>query len=303
MKLIFAIGALALGLVLHHPARCADAALTFTTVEGAGGVPLNVVETGNPAGKEILFIHGMSASYLTWLPQLRSTLGERYRLVAFDMRGHGGSGKPWRGEDYAGPQVWADDIAAVIAAKHLNRPVLATWSFGGHAALAYIRQYGLAHVAGLNLAGTLAGLLQVDHTIQSPKYKAMLAASALRASRDLEQNIEGYRQMAKGYPTTPLDPKTEDLVFLSGLMHPAYVRRAQTNLPVHNEDMGPKLAVPVVIAVGTDDEEWPVDAVKKAAAMLPQATVSVYPGKGHYVSAEDTVRYNRELTALVEQAR
>ncbi len=286
----------------HRPASQPAPAMVFSTVEGAGGVPLNVVETGNPDGKEILFIHGMSASYLTWLPQLNSSLGGRYRLVAFDMRGHGGSGKPWRPEDYAGSKLWADDVAAVIAAKHLRRPVIAAWSFGGHVAVAYVRHYGLDHVAALDLAGTLAGLVKVDHSHPSPRYQAILAGSKLRSSLDLAENIEGYRLMAKGFSAAPLPPRVDELAFLSGLMHPSYVRRAQTGLPVQNEDMPARLALPVLLSVGDRDEEWPVAAVQAAAAALPKATVSIYRGRGHYVSAEDPRRFNAELSDLVERS-
>ena len=299
-------GVAALAQTQAAPAAAAAAAarpMSFSTVLGAGGVPLNVVETGNPKGKEILFIHGMSASYLTWLPQLNSALGDRYRLVAFDMRGHGGSGKPWRSEDYAGSKVWADDVAAVIAAKNLKRPVIATWSFGGHVAVAYIRHYGLDHVAALDFAGTLAGFVIPDHSKHTPRYQTILEGSKMRSSLDLEQNIEGYRMMAKGYPVTPLPPKVEELVFLSGLMHPSYARRAAKDLPVMNGDMAAKITVPVLISVGDKDEEWPVEAVNAAAAALPNARVSIYRGLGHYVSAEDTVRFNAELAALVEQVR
>ena len=82
------------------PAR--PLAKIFSTVAGSGGAPLDVMETGDPNGPEILFIHGMSGSYLTWLPQLEAPALAHCRMVAFDMRGHGGSAKPWRPEDYAG---------------------------------------------------------------------------------------------------------------------------------------------------------------------------------------------------------
>ena len=55
---------------------------------------LHLVETGNPSGQAILFIHGWSESHLVWARQLNSPLSERFRLVALDNRGHGDSDKP-----------------------------------------------------------------------------------------------------------------------------------------------------------------------------------------------------------------
>jgi non-heme chloroperoxidase len=58
------------------------------TITGGGGVQLHVVETGDPNGRPILFIHGFSQCWLAWSRQLHSDLADRYRLVAMDMRGH-----------------------------------------------------------------------------------------------------------------------------------------------------------------------------------------------------------------------
>ena len=67
------------------------------TITGGGGTPLHLVETGNPTGRPILFIHGFSQCWLAWNRQLSSDLAESHRLVALDLRGHGLSGKPARG--------------------------------------------------------------------------------------------------------------------------------------------------------------------------------------------------------------
>ena len=101
-------------------AAATEPEMSFMTVAGAGDAPLNVMETGNPAGPEILFIHGMGMSYLSFLPQYQSELAGEFRIVAMDLRGHGGSAKPWRTEDVQPSTIWADDIAAVIAAKKLG---------------------------------------------------------------------------------------------------------------------------------------------------------------------------------------
>lgn len=81
--------------------------LKFTSVTTADGVRLNVVEAGNPVGPAIVFVHGISQSWLSWIAQL-SDAGLRavYRLVAFDLRGHGAS---------QGSQVALDDEGVPLA--------------------------------------------------------------------------------------------------------------------------------------------------------------------------------------------
>jgi len=60
-------------------------------------VRLNAVEPGKPLGQAILFIHGLSQSWRSWLAQfVDPQLRERFRLVALDLRGHGESRKRLR---------------------------------------------------------------------------------------------------------------------------------------------------------------------------------------------------------------
>src|SRR5262245_31686196 len=66
-------------------------------VVGGGGTQLHVIETGNPNGRPILFVHGFSQCGLTWSRQLASDLANDFRLLAMDMRGHGLSDKPQEG--------------------------------------------------------------------------------------------------------------------------------------------------------------------------------------------------------------
>ena len=63
-------------------------------IAGGAGVQLHVVETGNPHGRPIVFIHGASQCWSQWSRQMNSSLTDDHRLVALDMRGHGLSGKP-----------------------------------------------------------------------------------------------------------------------------------------------------------------------------------------------------------------
>lgn len=109
-------------------------------IAGGGGVQLHVVETGNPRGRPILFLHGFSQCWLQWSRQMNSSLAENYRLVALDMRGHGLSDKPRDG--YNDAKLWADDVHAVIQTLSLDHPVLSGWSYGPLAFLDYIRHYG-----------------------------------------------------------------------------------------------------------------------------------------------------------------
>lgn len=136
--------------------------LTRWNVETTDGVTLNVVETGDPAGTPVVFVHGISQSWRSWAKQLSDeALRARFRLIAMDLRGHGGSQgaqgaididgrnlSPLRPDQYADgsdegtAQLWANDIAAVVAALDLSNPNLVGWSYGGAVVLDYLRRLG-----------------------------------------------------------------------------------------------------------------------------------------------------------------
>ena len=84
------------------------------TVEGGGGLRLHVREWGDPDGPPIVFIHGWSQNHLCWVKQYESALADEFRLVAYDLRGHGMSSAPLEAEHYADATLWADDVAAIL---------------------------------------------------------------------------------------------------------------------------------------------------------------------------------------------
>jgi non-heme chloroperoxidase len=53
-------------------------------ITGGGSVQLHVVETGNQRGRPVVFLHGVSQSWLTWNLQMSSSLADAHRLVAMD---------------------------------------------------------------------------------------------------------------------------------------------------------------------------------------------------------------------------
>ena len=120
---------------------------------GGGGVTLHAREWGNAAGPPILFIHGWSQSDLCWSAQVGGPLAERFRMVTFDLRGHGASERPLDAGAYTAAQPWADDLAAVIDTTGLERPVLVGWSYGGFVIADYLRAHGEAAIGGIELVG------------------------------------------------------------------------------------------------------------------------------------------------------
>ena len=58
-------------------------------VKTPDGLTISAQDWGNPAGPEIVFIHGFSQSHLSWIKQVTSELAKDFHMVTYDLRGHG----------------------------------------------------------------------------------------------------------------------------------------------------------------------------------------------------------------------
>jgi pimeloyl-ACP methyl ester carboxylesterase len=271
----------------------AVAELRFHLVEGAGGVPLNVVESGAADAPPLLLLHGFSQSYLSWLPQLRDPeLTARYRLVAMDLRGHGGSGKPWTRDAYAGSAPWAEDVHAVITALSLERPVLAGWSFGGYVALDYLREYGPDGLSGIMLVASHGGLLpRPDATGPDPV-------------GDLEALLAEGRRFASLMSAEPLPQEAVDHMVAAYTMMPPHVRASIRGKRLDNQDLltaaGPHL--PLQVVLGAADPSVPAAALSVRLSSLGCAETIVYEGVGHSPFVERPARFNAGLADFARRA-
>jgi non-heme chloroperoxidase len=170
-------------------------------IRGGGETTLRAHEWGFPDGPAILFVHGWSQCDMCWEAQLRGPLAERFRMVTFDNRGHGMSGKPLDGGSYTDERMWADDLAAVIDQTGLDRPVLVAWSYGGFIVADYVRAYGDAAIAAINLVGGAVVLRPPLFEHIGPGFlENVMGASA----PDLRTNIDSIQRFLRSCTARPL---------------------------------------------------------------------------------------------------
>ena len=112
------------------------------------GVRLHARDWGG-SGQTVVLLHGLASNARIWDGVASRLAGAGLRVVALDQRGHGDSGQPSSGYDFAS---LVRDLDAALAALGLERPVLAGHSWGANVALQFAAER----------PGTLAGLARVD---------------------------------------------------------------------------------------------------------------------------------------------
>ena len=94
------------------------------------GATLYYKEHGD--GAPLILIHGGLSTSSQWEPLVPELVADGFRVITPDSRGHGRSTNPAEELSYA---LIADDVAALIAALGLQRPVVGGWSDGGQVTL------------------------------------------------------------------------------------------------------------------------------------------------------------------------
>jgi pimeloyl-ACP methyl ester carboxylesterase len=265
-------------------------------IAGGGGCRLHVVETGNPTGRPIVFIHGVSQCWLTWSLQMKSNLAESFRLVAIDMRGHGLSDKPRDG--YADSKSWADDVNAVIQTLKLDRPVLCGWSYGPLVMLDYIRHYGEDEIGGIALVGGVTKLgSEAAMSVLTPEFIGVVPDLF---ATDVEASVRGVASLLR--LCLVREPSTEDLYRMIGygVSVPPYVRQAMLARALDNDDLLPKLRKPVLVVHGAEDAVVKLAAVEQHKAGMAHAQIQVMPNVGHAPFWDDAAGFNQHMRAFSE---
>jgi len=267
-------------------------------VIGGGGTQLHVIETGNPNGRPILFIHGFSQCRLAFSRQLESDLANDFRLVAMDLRGHGLSDKPQEG--YSDSRLWADDVNSVIRTLNLDRPVLSGWSYGPLVILDYIRYYGEDATGGIQFVGGITNLGSTEtSSFLAPEFLGLIPGFF---STDVSESVASLEALLR--LCLAEKPSDEALYLMLGynVSVPAYVRKALFVRSIDNDDLLPKIRKPVLITHGTADAIVKSTITARHQSRIAHALVELIPNVGHAPFWDDAPAFNRGLRAFCQKS-
>lgn len=274
--------------------------MKIQSVIGGGGVKLHVREWGKADAPAILFIHGWSQNHLCWSKQYESQLAEAFHLIAFDLRGHGMSEAPEALEHYTDPQLWADDIAAIVDQLGLKHFVLVGWSYGGFVICDYIRKYGQDAITGINFVGAAV-------TLDRAAFGVLIGPGFLdhvpgATADDFPSNIQAIRAFVRGSTAQPLPRDEYEIALCWNIVVPPKVRAALVTRVIDSDDVLSTLEKPVLMTQGQSDTVILPAMGDRILKTCRTSTASWYPGAGHAPFLEDPPRFNRELADFVRKA-
>lgn len=267
-------------------------------VSGGGGCKIHVSDQGPEDAPALVFIHGWAQHNICW--QAQAPLAEKFRVVALDLRGHGGSDTPSEVEDYTDETLWANDIYAVITELGLINPVLIGWSYGARVISSYLATHGQDAIGGIVLVG---GIIAIG----KHREPWMMGEGSPALNRDLytsDQNrlIPATVKFVEQCTYKPLDRASYATLVAANMLVPALVRRA---LFAGDWDCRPSwqaFTKPALVIHGEEDDIVLPAVGEAAVEALPNCTQTFYAETGHAPFAEHPARFNDEIAAFAANA-
>ena len=235
-------------------------------------------------GQPLVFIHGLGSSTRDWEFQVPE-FSRSYRVITFDLRGHGQSDKP------AGPYtlpMLAEDLAGLLQALRIPA----------------------AHLVGISLGGGIAFQFALDYpamvkTLTIVNSGPSLGGTPEQARAEIDRRVGIVQQVgmrAMGEALSPnLFPKPEHAALRATFVARwaendprAYIEATRSMLGWNVGDQLGAIGCPTLI-LAADQDYSPVAAKEAYIKLIPDARLVVIPDAHHATPIEQPEKFNTAL--------
>ena len=256
-----------------------------TTTDDGVEIHYEVAGSGPP----VVLVHGITDSGADWAP-IDQRLAADHTVVTLDLRGHGRSGDA---EDYS-PLAMTQDLAAVVEATGVDRPLLIGHSLGGAVAAAFAAGAPARAIVdidqSLRFSDFKAALGQLEHQLRGGGFHAAMRAVFNSLDGPLMPDHLRERLAANR------DRARQDVVL--GVWDMVFSQTGE-ELDAVADAAGSAITIPFLSIHGSDPGE---DYPEWLVARIPHAHVERWEGHGHYPHLVDPERFLSRLADLEREA-
>ena len=277
------------------------------------GTKLYVGEDGG--GPTVLFAHGFCLNATSWHFQLQQ-LSEDFRVVVYDMRGHGLSERP--STDDWSMDALARDLEAVIASIADGPVIVVGHSMGGMALIRYCAMFSEqlgARVRAVVLTDTSArdvigGMVPSAARLAMPALRLLEQAATLAAGRNpagfdriraARADLVALLVRLMGFGAkAPADEVAFMNDMLASVPAEVLVPVVKTLRSMDVSDGLDHIDVPTLVMVGSRDRLTPRAAARFLATAIHGAQLEVIPDSGHMPMLEHPEEFNAVLARFLK---
>lgn len=253
------------------------------------GIDIHYQVSGD--GPWVVLSHSLACDLTMWQPQIE-VLSGRYRVLAFDTRGHGASSAPPGPYDFG---QLTDDVIGLLDHLGIARCHFVGLSMGG-----MIGQ----HLA-LAAPTRLASLVLADTASRYPAEVLPMWQERIRlvGEQGMEAMVEGTLARWFSAPFGTAQPQV--VARVAGLIRttPAagYIGCCHA---IPRLDITARLgaiSVPTLVIVGAEDAATPPAMAEAITAAIPDARLAVIPQAAHLANLEQPQAFNRLLLEFLDR--
>ena len=267
------------------------------------GVEIFYKDWGPKTAQPIVFHHGWPLSADDWDPQMMFFLGQGFRVVAHDRRGHGRSSQVDGGHDM---DHYAADAAAVTEHLDLRNAVHVGHSTGGGEATRYVARHGKGRVAGLVLISAVPPLML--KTASNPGGLPMEVFDGFRNGLAANRS-QNYLDIASGpfygfnRPGVETIPGLVQNWWRQGMM--GGIKAHYDGVKAFSEtdftDDLKRIDVPTLVLHGSDDQVVPIDdSARLSVKLLKNGTLKIHDGFPHGMITSHAEVVNQDILAFIK---
>jgi 3-oxoadipate enol-lactonase len=257
-----------------------------TTIQTSDGCTIAVDSSGLPTGPTVVFSHFLGGSKKLFQSQAQA-LGNRFRVLAYDSRGHGASAAP------AGPysiELLGRDALAVIAAFKLDRVHFVGVSQGGMTGM-WLASHHPEKVDRLVVANSTP-------FIPNKPIWDELAARALREGMDgiASAMIAGW--LSAGFKAREPARTSEVVDEMRRMSAAGFAANCAVLRDVDLRTELPRIAAPTLVIAGADDGPRGA-AAPVVASSVQRGTLAIIPEAAHLSHIENPADFNQRIAEFL----
>lgn len=244
-------------------------------------------------GPAVVMIHGCAMSGLSWERQFESPLGEKYRLIAVDLPGHGQSDNASEPKKTYTLPGYADILVSFVNHLALEKAVFVGYSLGGHIIFEAADRLPASGIVTI-------GSTVVDAPPSIPKAFHPHAAFPLAFKADwTEEDINAFQDAVFG-SQTPYGSFRNDILRSDGKARQVLGESIRPGGFKDEVEVVSKLNIPIAVVLGEKDgyiNKSYLDGID--IPDLWRGEIQIIPDAGHTPQWEQPGRFNALLDAFI----
>lgn len=255
----------------------------------ANGIRIEYSVAGD--GPWLVLSHSLACTNAMWAPQI-AALRDRFRVLAFDTRGHGGT--EVTGGAYT-LDLLANDLEEMLTALGIGRCHYMGLSMGG--------MIGMTHA--LRHPGRFESLALCDTTSRIPAEARPIWAQRIATveAQGMAPLVEPtlVRWFTPGFHRTHADVVAGVGDLIRATPPAGYAGCCHAIQRIDLTDRLGGIAVPTLVVVGDQDVGTPVEASRAIHQAIPGAQLAVIPSASHLSNLEQPETFNHLVSTFLRR--